>query len=229
MKETAVLSMFDRISARYDFLNRFLSLGRDVYWRSQVAQFVKSRQPKKVLDVATGTADLAIAVARVCPDAQIEGVDVSSGMLALGQDKCDRIGLPIVLRQASVSELPYADESFDVVTAAFGVRNFEDKMRGLKQMHRVLKPKGTCVILEFALPEGWILPLYLFYFRRVLPVLGGWLSKDKQAYRYLNTSVEQFDNPAQFKAALKNAGFQEPRSVPMTFGVVQMYVGVKRA
>lgn len=192
---------------------------------------VKQAETCRILDLATGTADLAIAMARRIPQARVTGGDISEGMLALGRGKVERAGLSdrITLVTARAEELPFADGAFDTVTAAFGVRNFADVGRGLAEMSRVLKPDGRVFILEFSTPRSKIFgTLYRFYFNRVLPLIGGLVSKDLSAYTYLPGSVAEFPAPVEFMRMMECVGFAECRAESLTGGVAYIYTGTKK-
>ncbi len=221
--------MFDNISGRYDFLNRFLSLGIDRGWRKQCIRILNQRKPQNVLDVATGTADLAIALAKL-PDCQITGVDISEGMLAVGQKKIDRLGKggQIRLQAASAESLPFGDNTFDAVSVAFGVRNFENTLAGLREMNRVLKPGGMLLVLEFSKPSKFpVKQLYNFYFRYILPFFGRLISGDKTAYTYLPASVNAFPEGENFTALLGQSGYVQTEIKRLSFGICSIYTGIK--
>lgn len=226
-KKEQVASMFNAISKRYDVLNRTLSLGIDVIWRKITVAAVRKTGAKKVLDVATGTGDLAIALHRGIQGSQVEGVDISAGMLEVGRDKITRRGLDphIPLHLGDGESLPFEDASFDAVTVAFGVRNFEHLEKGLVDMKRVLRPGGHLAVLEFSQPEHFpFRPLYFFYFKHILPTIGKWVSKDAAAYTYLPASVEAFPYGEAFAKKLKDAGFSHVSIRPLTFGIASLYV-----
>jgi demethylmenaquinone methyltransferase/2-methoxy-6-polyprenyl-1,4-benzoquinol methylase len=219
--------MFDAISPRYDLLNRVLSLGIDQHWRRRVIMELRQIGGSNVLDVATGTADLAIMAAR--NGMNVTGVDISPGMLRHGQVKVDKAGLTdrVRLRVADGTSLPFSDRSFDAVTVAFGVRNFEDLDRGLSEMRRVLTKGGLLCVLEFSRPRGPLAPLYRLYFRRVLPAIGRLVSRDAAAYRYLPASVDAFSEGDAFLAALRHAGFEAPACRRLTGGIASLYLARK--
>lgn len=228
-KKQQVAEMFDNISQRYDLLNHVLSLSIDKGWRRRVVKMVKERKPELILDVATGTADLAIALGKSHPG-KITGVDISAGMLAVGRQKVAKKGLSEILslEQADSEDLPYPEASFDAVTVAFGVRNFENLDLGLREMHRVLKPKGQLLVLEFSQPQHFpFKQLYNFYFKHVLPTVGKIISKDARAYTYLPESVQAFPYGKAFEQRLENAGFRIGRSRPVTFGIATIYQALK--
>ena len=230
-KKAEVERMFDAIAGRYDLLNRVLSLGIDVYWRRRAVAQLKDSAPRRILDVATGTADLAIEAARLEPD-EIIGIDIAEEMLRVGREKVRKKGLDAVISlQVGDSEaLPFEDEVFDAAMVAFGVRNFENLQRGLAEIYRVLAPGGTAVILEFSHPRAFpIKQLYHFYSRQVLPRIGAILSRDSGAYTYLPESVAAFPDGEDFLERLRGAGFSTCRRHPLTFGIASLYVGQRRA
>lgn len=223
--------MFDNIAPAYDRLNDIMSFGIARVWRRAVVKRVVKAHPHRVLDLATGTADLAIALARRLPDAAVTGGDISEGMLALGRVKVAKAGLTqrVTLVTARAEELPFADGGFDAVTAAFGVRNFADLAQGLSEMARVLVKDGRIFILEFSTPRSKLFgALYRFYFHRVLPRIGGLISKDYHAYTYLPGSVSEFPSPERFTTMMNAAGFGDCQARPLTGGVAYIYTGVKK-
>lgn len=222
-------AMFDRIAPTYDRLNRLLSLRADVRWRDCVARALASRRVRSVLDVATGTGDLLLAVDRRVPGlSRAVGVDVAGDMLRIARGKLARAGCAAQVALGDAHRLPFADRSFDAVTVAFGIRNMTDRPRALAEMHRVLGGGGTLAVLEFSLPASPRLrAAYLTYFRHVLPVIGRLLSGDADAYRYLNASVEAFPSAPRFATALRRAGFAEVAIRRLTFGVATLYLARK--
>ena len=226
-----IANMFDRISPKYDALNHLLSLNIDKVWRRKTAKEVAKGHPKTILDLATGTADLAIAVAKRNPQAHIIGLDISEKMLAIGKIKIKKQGLEnqVELHLGNAAELPFEDNVFDAVTVAFGVRNFEDLEKGLSEISRVLKPHGQAVILEFSMPERFpIKQLYQLYFKRLLPIIGKAVSKDGNAYEYLPQSVEKFPKPDTFCKTLTSFGLNCSKPKPLTFGIATLYAAQKR-
>lgn len=226
-KKEQVTAMFNRISGRYDLLNKILSLGIDRMWRRKIVRWLSAKDPVQILDVATGTADLAIAVAKANPDAAIHGLDIAQEMLDIGQIKVDKNKLSqrITLKTGDAEALPYPDGSFDAVTVAFGVRNFETLEKGLAEMNRVLRPGGQLWILEFSQPTGWFRPIFLLYFRYLLPLIGRLTSKDQRAYSYLFESVQAFPEGESFLSLLRNTGFVQVSWSPLTFGTCSIYNG----
>lgn len=221
--------MFNSIADRYDFLNHFLSLGIDRQWRKRLVKEVSAFQPSSILDVATGTADVAIELSRLNPQSII-GIDISEKMLDIGKIKIKEKNLQnlIELLVADSEHLPFDSESFDLVTVAFGVRNFENLMAGLTELHRVLKPGAILAILEFSLPTNRLLGnLYLFYFRNFLPLIGRMISGNKMAYNYLPDSVSSFPHGRAFSSLLTEAGFDNNWFIPLTFGIATLYLAKK--
>lgn len=227
-KRQQVEQMFDAISPKYDLLNRVFSLGIDQGWRKKVMRNVAKEPVEKLLDVATGTADLAILAGKQVP--QVIGVDISEGMLSFGREKVSKKGLNdrVVLQQADSIALPFPDGTFDAVTVAFGVRNFEDLQRGMAEMRRVLKTNGRLFVLEFSKPrKAPMKQLFRFYFHRVMPWIGRMVSKDYAAYTYLPKSVEAFPEGPEFLKIMEAAGFRDRTAEPLTGGVASLYIGRK--
>ncbi|GGE07593.1 demethylmenaquinone methyltransferase [Psychroflexus salis] len=221
--------MFDTISENYDQLNRVISLGTDQSWRRKLIDIVKSTQPKNILDIATGTGDLAIALADSSAE-KIVGLDISAGMLSVGQKKIDakELGDKIEMVQADSEDLPYDDNFFDAVTVAFGVRNFENLDQGLSEINRVLKPGGIFVVLETSVPTKFPFKQgYSVYSKGILPSIGKLFSKDKSAYTYLSESASKFPFGEAFNNILKKNGFSNVKDLPQTFGVATIYVASK--
>jgi demethylmenaquinone methyltransferase/2-methoxy-6-polyprenyl-1,4-benzoquinol methylase len=228
-KKSQVAQMFNSIAGKYDFLNHFLSAGIDIYWRRQAIRLLAASQPRQILDIATGTGDFALEALRLHPD-KITGVDISEGMLAVGREKITRKNLnhKIELRLGDSENLEFADNTFDAATAAFGVRNFENLPQGLREMHRVLKPGGRVVILEFSKPKAFpFKQVYSFYFNQILPVFGKLISKDQAAYTYLPESVQAFPDGPDFINILEQVGFKATQWHPLTFGISSIYTGIK--
>lgn len=230
-KKSQVAQMFNSIAGKYDFLNHFLSAGTDIYWRRKAVDELKQLRPARILDIATGTADFAIETLRAAtPDAQITGIDISEGMLEVGRRKLAAKGLGhrIQLELGDSESLPFEDDSFDAVTASFGVRNFANLERGLTEMHRVLRPGGKLVVLEFSKPTAFPMKqAYNFYFKNILPVFGKLISKDRAAYTYLPESVQAFPDGPEFVAILRKVGFNSPAWQPLTFGISSIYTAQK--
>jgi demethylmenaquinone methyltransferase / 2-methoxy-6-polyprenyl-1,4-benzoquinol methylase len=229
-KKSQVSTMFNRIAPYYDFLNRLLSLGIDHSWRRKAIRELAKSKPQYILDVATGTADVAIAMARTLHPAQIIGIDIAPEMLQIGRQKIEKQGLnsQIELQEGDSEALPFPTDSFDAVTAAFGVRNFENLEKGLQEMYRVLKPAGKMVILEFSQPK--IFPfkqIFNAYFKYLLPIIGRLTSKDPRAYQYLYESVQAFPEGQDFIGILEKTGFKSNQCTPLTLGVCSIYVSYK--
>lgn len=228
-KKEQVAEMFDNISHRYDLLNRLLSMGIDVQWRKKTVRRVKQHHPQIILDIATGTGDLAIALEKTGAK-KIIGVDISEGMMAKGREKVEKKGLSdlITLQYGDSEHLPFPDETFDVVTVAFGVRNFEHPLKGLQDIRRVLKKDGYLYVLEFSKPEKFpVKQLYNFYFKNILPAWGRIISKDQAAYTYLPNSVDAFPYGRKFLEMMENAGFSDTRLKALSFGISTIYSGQK--
>lgn len=226
-KREQVERMFDAISPKYDFLNRLFSMGTDQGWRRKVMRLVAQEPVERLLDVATGTADLALMAAEQVK--QVTGADISEGMLSHGREKVKKAGLEdrVALVRGDAADLPFADGSFDAITVAFGVRNFEDLPRGVSGMLRVLKPGGRLFVLEFSRPHGLISPFYRFYFHKVMPFVGRMISKDSAAYSYLPASVDAFPEGPAFEDVLRASGGREVRSERLTGGIATLYTARK--
>ncbi|HEV3325242.1 MAG TPA: bifunctional demethylmenaquinone methyltransferase/2-methoxy-6-polyprenyl-1,4-benzoquinol methylase UbiE [Puia sp.] len=231
-KKQQIAEMFDKIAFRYDFLNRFLSGGTDIYWRRQAIRELLAGEPRALLDVATGTADMAIMMARRLPRSQVTGIDISSGMLEIGRQKVARLQLEkrIVLQSGDSEALPFPDQQFDAITVAFGVRNFENLEKGLREMGRVLKNGGKLVVLEFSQPRTPVIcQLYRLYLRLVAPRIGRMLSSNREAYQYLNDSVRAFPEGEQFIRILDGCGYVHTRLRRLSLGICSLYIGEKAA
>ena len=215
--------MFGSIAPRYDLANHLLSCGIDFYWRKRVAEIVASRRPNKIVDLATGTGDLALALQRKMPQAEVIGADFSEEMLAIAKRKGVRQTM-----LADAMRLPFDDTSVDCVTVAFGLRNMEDYGGALREMARVLKPPGHLLVLEFSLPRMSILrAVYRFYLHRCLPLLGSFLTKKKSAYDYLGDSIEQFPNGEAMLRLMESSGLNHASAEPLTGGIVTIYTAEK--
>jgi len=229
-KKSQVAEMFDNISGNYDRLNRILSLGIDIGWRNTLVRKVRNRPHQQILDVATGTADLAITLAKQLDVEFVTGVDISEGMLDVGRQKVAKkeLGQLIALKYGDSENLQYAESSFDLVTVAFGVRNFQNLKIGLAEMLRVLKPGGRVAILEFSKPNNIVFgAIYKLYFNYVLPVVGKLISKDIAAYTYLPESVNHFPSGKAFGAVLTEVGYSNIEIFPLTFGICSLYIAEK--
>jgi demethylmenaquinone methyltransferase/2-methoxy-6-polyprenyl-1,4-benzoquinol methylase len=228
-RKQAIQGMFNAIAHRYDLLNHLLSAGIDVYWRRRALGMVR-QSPRHILDLATGTGDFALAARRLQPEC-IVGADVALAMVRVGVPKVAAagVGAPIHLLGGDAEGLPFRDESFDLVTAAFGVRNFGHIPAGLAEARRVLRPGGELLILDFAEPTAFgFRQCYRFYFKHVLPRVGGWISGNRQAYTYLPHSVGTFPQGEAFLQLLVEAGFTDNRHVSLTLGISAVYQGIRR-
>ncbi len=229
-KKEQVADMFNNIAGKYDFLNHFLSLGIDKGWRKKAIAEIAKVKPKTILDVATGTADLAIAASKLQPE-KITGVDIADQMLEVGRKKIADIGLAniITLQNGDSESMPFADNSFDAVMCAYGVRNFEHLEAGLKEMNRVMRTGGKLAILEFSHPKQFpVKQLYKFYFKYILPALGKVVSKHSSAYTYLPESVMAFPEGKVFCETLQRCGFADATARPLTFGITTLYTATKK-
>lgn len=228
-KKEEVAEMFNNISGKYDFLNHFLSMGIDRSWRRKAVNQLKEVRPKKILDLATGTGDFALALLKLNPD-QIIGMDISSGMLEVGKKKMidKKVDHIISMQLGDSEDMPFEDGYFDGLTVGFGVRNYENLEKGLSEMLRVLRPGGKAVILEFSKPKSFpIKQLFGFYSKRVIPVLGKTISKDSKAYEYLPESVAAFPEGEDFMNILKKVGYQKVSSKKVSGGIATIYMGYR--
>lgn len=228
-KKEQVAEMFNNIAGKYDFLNHLLSMGIDRGWRKKAIAEIAKVKPGNILDVATGTGDLAIAAASLNPK-KITGVDIAEQMLEVGRKKVAERGLtPIITLQSGDSEaMPFATDSFDAVTCAYGVRNFEHLEAGLKEMSRVMRPGGKLAILEFSKPKAFpFKQVFQFYFKYILPTLGKMVSKHSRAYTYLNESAMAFPEGEVFCQALERCGFKDAKARPLTLGITTLYTATK--
>jgi demethylmenaquinone methyltransferase / 2-methoxy-6-polyprenyl-1,4-benzoquinol methylase len=230
-KKEQVAQMFDSIAFRYDFLNRFLSGGNDVRWRKKAVSQLQKNNPQTILDIATGTGDLAIMSYKMLKPKKIIGVDISEGMLELGRKKIEQLGLNdiIELQSGDSEKLNFPDNSFDAITVAFGVRNFQDLEKGLSEMLRVLKPGGKLVVLEFSHPKNPIFRVICdFYMNTITPGIGKLFAKNKDAYQYLNKSVKVFPEREQFMNIMESCGFSASYFKPLSLGICCIYCGTKQ-
>lgn len=228
-KKEQVATMFNNISKKYDFLNHFLSLGIDILWRKKAIGLLNPHQPKVMLDIATGTGDFALEALKLNPE-KVIGIDISEGMLEVGKEKMKtkKVDNIINLQLGDSENLPFDEATFDAYTVGFGVRNFENLEKGLSEMLRVLKPNGHAVILEFSKPKSFpIKQLYNFYFNKILPGIGKLVSKDNAAYTYLPESVNAFPEGDDFVEILKKVGYNNPKSIPLMFGIASIYTATK--
>jgi demethylmenaquinone methyltransferase/2-methoxy-6-polyprenyl-1,4-benzoquinol methylase len=215
--------MFGAIAPRYDLANHLLSCGLDFYWRRRAAEIVSGWAPRKIVDLATGTGDLALALQERLPEAEIVGADFLPEMIELAKRKGVRHAFV-----ADATKLPFDDASFDCVTVAFGLRNMEDWSVALREMARVLRPTGHLLVLEFSLPEFVILrAVYRFYLHRCLPLIGSFLTKERSAYHYLGDSIEKFPNGNAMLALMKASGLTNARAEPLTGGIVAIYTATR--
>tara|TARA_B110000902_G_scaffold266378_1_gene353904 strand:+ start:4572 stop:5300 length:729 start_codon:yes stop_codon:yes gene_type:complete len=228
-KKEQVAQMFDTISENYDDLNRVISLGIDVKWRKKVVEIVGKKNPKQILDIATGTGDLVLMMASLNPD-RIVGLDISVGMLEVGRRKIEKAKLSdkIEMIVGDSEEMPFNENTFDAITVSFGVRNFANLDKGIKEIARVLKPKGVLVILETSNPTKFPFKQgYKFYTNFILPIIGKIFSKDKVAYSYLSESANSFPFGEAFNNILQKNGFTNTKDTPVTFGVATIYTASK--
>lgn len=225
--------MFGRIAPRYDLANRLLSGGADIGWRRCLVTAVRFRQPKDVLDLATGSGDVAFALGRALPvGTRILGMDFCQPMLDQAAQKRAAAGpaaFPnLSFQQGDGMALPLPDEAFDAVTIAFGLRNLADRNQGLREMHRVLRPGGRLYVLEFSQPKRWFRPVYFFYLKRILPTLAGWITGDRAAYVYLNDTIASFPGRDALSAEITAAGFARVDATALTLGTVALHEAVKQ-
>lgn len=229
-KKQQVAEMFDDIAYRYDFLNRFLSAGIDIRWRKKALGYLKPLQPKILLDVATGTADVAIMASALLKPDKIIGIDISDGMLEIGRQKIKKGGLgsTIELLNGDSETINFENGSFDAVTVAFGVRNFQNLEKGLSEIYRVLKPGGKLVVLEFSQPSSPVVKsFYNIYMKTVAPGMGKLFSKNKCAYEYLDESIKKFPEGEKFVQILDSVGYKNTESKKLSLGICSIYCGEK--
>lgn len=229
-KSRQVREMFDSIAPAYDFMNRAMTMGIDKLWRRRAVKLLRDCQHDDLLDIATGTGDLAIRLAHELDPIAVTGVDLSEGMIEIGRSKVEKEGLSdiVTLGIGDCLLLPFTDSSFDAVTCAYGVRNFADLEAGYREMHRVLRPGGKAVILELSTPTSAVVrPLYNIYTRHVIPTVGRLVSKDVRAYSYLPESIAAVPQGSDMTAIMLRAGFTTARAIPLTLGVCTIYEGVK--
>lgn len=229
-KKEGVQIMFDTIAPDYDKLNHILSLNVDKGWRKKaVRQIIDTDAPLRILDVACGTGDFLIEIAeKANKESLLQGIDISEEMMKIGREKIKKNGFTAKLEQADCEALPFDNDTFDRISVGFGVRNFEHLSLGIKEMCRVLKPNGKLVILELSVPTNpFIRWCYKLYFLKILPAIGGWVSGDKGAYKYLPASVLKFPAPPVFIDIMKEAGFKTVIHKPLTLGICRMYIGLK--
>ncbi|MCL4130683.1 UNVERIFIED_CONTAM: hypothetical protein GTU68_067021 [Idotea baltica] len=222
--------MFDNVAWRYDILNRALSMGVDIGWRKKLIRQLKSYNPKHVLDMATGTADLAVMAAKKIPDCRVTGIDLSTNMIKMGKKKVEKkkLGAQIELTTGDSENIHFDDDTFDSSMVAFGVRNFENLELGLQELYRVIKPGSPLFILEFSKPTIFpIKQLFNLYFNMILPVIGKLFSKDQSAYRYLYESVQAFPDYGEMQKIMEGVGFKNCKWESLSFGICCLYVGEK--
>ena len=223
--------MFDHISPTYDKLNHILSLNIDKSWRRKAVRMIAVRQPKEVLDIACGTGDFSIALAKAGVP-KVRGIDISEGMMKVGRTKIEEQGLAdrICFQQEDSEAMTFADGTFDAVSVSFGIRNFEHRERGLQEMYRVLRPGGMLLVLELSVPRNRMLRgLYKLYFLHILPAVGKLISRDPAAYKYLPASVLNFPQPETFCRMMRDAGFVQVESRALTFGLCRIFTGIRNA
>lgn len=227
-KKSEVEDMFDNIAPKYDLLNHVLSMKIDVLWRNTLVKWMQKDQPKEVLDVATGTGDLAIAVQKGT-SAKVVGLDLSQQMLNVGIEKIKKLHLDqqISMQKGDAENLPFESNKFDAVSVAFGVRNFENLEKGLAELRRVVKEEKSVYILEFSKVEGFLGPFYMFYFKNILPQIGKLVSKDNRAYTYLPDSVNAFPYGEKMKNILLNTGFKKVEYKKLSLGIATIYKATK--
>ena len=229
-KKDQVADMFNSIAFKYDFLNRFLSAGIDIWWRKKAIAELKELNPKTVLDVATGTADVAILTHKILHPEKIIGIDISDGMLEIGRKKLTdkQLNPYITLQNGDSANLPFEDNQFNAITVAFGVRNFQLLEKGLGEMYRVLKPGGKMVVLEFSKPSAPLFKqFYHLYMNIITPTIGNFFSKNREAYQYLNDSVQAFPEGQSFLNIMNGAGFTQTYLKKLSFGICTIYCGSK--
>lgn len=229
-KKEQVADMFNNISGTYDFLNHFMSLGIDIIWRKKAINELKADRPQHILDVATGTGDFAFEALKMLKPQKITGVDISEGMLEVAKQKINQRGLSgqFEVRTGDSENLPFETNTFDAVTVAYGVRNFENLEAGLAEMLRVIKPGAKAVILEFSKPRVFpVKQLYNFYFHYITPTIGKLFSKDSRAYSYLPESVAAFPDGKNFTTLMDKVGYKNTKQRVLAFGICSIYTGVK--
>lgn len=230
-KTGQVEAMFDSIAPAYDNMNRLMTFGIDRLWRRKAVSLTAATRPRRILDVATGTGDFAIALARKIDGCRVDGVDLSDGMMEIGRKKVEKAGLAdrISFAKGNCLHLPYPDNTFDAVTVAFGVRNFENLKRGYAEMARVLRPGGQLCVVELAVPESPLVrPFYKFYTSHIIPAVGRLVSSDPRAYTYLPESIAAMPASPRMLELMADSGFDSPRILPLTFGVCAIHTGTKK-
>ncbi|QGY43103.1 bifunctional demethylmenaquinone methyltransferase/2-methoxy-6-polyprenyl-1,4-benzoquinol methylase UbiE [Maribellus comscasis] len=228
-KKVQVEEMFDNISPKYDLLNHLLSANIDKIWRKKAVNRLRSSNPNRIIDIATGTGDFAVEATKI-KNSKVTGIDISEGMLEVGRKKIQKKNLTqrIEFIKADSENLPFSDNTFDAALVGFGVRNFENLEKGLREISRVLKPGGAFVVLEFSKPrKSPFKEIYYFYFTKILPALGKIVSKDNRAYTYLPESVNEFPDGDNFLMILNKVGFNDAKAFPQTFGIATIYQSFK--
>ena len=229
-KKKQVKKMFDNVSGSYDKLNRLITFGMDLRWRKNLAKIIKSHNPQSILDIATGTGDMPLLFSKTTSAEKIIGIDISEGMLREAKEKINQAGLnqKIEVKLADAENMDFLDNSFDVLTVSYGIRNFENLEKGLSEIFRVLKPGGLLVILETSVPEKSPFKQgYLFYTKRIIPWWGKIIAKDKEAYAYLSNSASNFPYGQRMKVILEKSGFSNVKVLPQSQGISSIYVGGK--
>lgn len=228
-KKEQIAQMFDNIANRYDLLNSILSLGIHKGWRKKCVKILKAKQPKHILDVATGTGDFAIECAKLNPE-KITGIDISTGMMSFGKEKVKKLNLDnlISFELGNAETVEFPNNSFDAIVVGFGVRNFQNLEKGLNNLYRMLKPNGQLIVLEFSYPKNFFIKgVYNFYFSYITPVIGKLFSKDIRAYSYLTESVKAFPNNENFVAIMNKVGYKQTSYKTLSLGVAAIYTGNK--
>lgn len=229
-KTEQVRDMFDSIAPAYDFMNRAMTFGLDKWWRSIAVKSIVKRSPSAILDVATGTGDVAIALAKALPSAHVTGIDLSEEMIRVGREKITHAGFQdrVEMSTGDCMALPMADETFDCITVAYGVRNFEHLLQGYREMYRVLRPGGMLCVIELSTPtSGMVKPFYSLYTRHVIPLVGRMVSKDVRAYSYLPESIAAVPQGREMLSLMREAGFNSTSLRTLTFGVCAIYTALR--
>ncbi|MDY3114939.1 MAG: bifunctional demethylmenaquinone methyltransferase/2-methoxy-6-polyprenyl-1,4-benzoquinol methylase UbiE [Sutterella sp.] len=226
-KANQVREVFDSVASKYDLLNDILSLGLHRLWKRQCIHAAQVTAGKKVLDIASGTCDLAMKFARLAGDNNVVASDINHEMLAIGKKRIEHEGLKCYTVEADAEHLPFQEETFDVITVSFGIRNMTHKDQALREMFRVLKPEGRLVVLEFSKCEPWLRPIYDFYSFKFMPWVGGIIANDAPSYRYLAESIRMHPDQQTFAQLMRDAGFHKVTWKNLTFGICAMHIGVK--